>query len=179
MVTDKIRVASYISKDTFQALEKYCFEHGCIQKDKKAGGGDKPNLSAATEEILKHYFNEPAKPIEEVIKGAIAAEFENFNDLSDQLKKAQVEIDYLRKLNANLQAQSTGKYKVTETIEAEVKKPLELSQAQLARRLGTNHSSISRRCKRNDFAFWSKSVDPEEFSWRLKNQKGRKVFINC
>lgn len=180
MATDKTRIVSYISEDLLQALESYCFEYGHVQKNKKAGGIDRPNLSAATEEILKHYFNDPAKPIEEVIRTAIASEFDNFNNLSEELEKAHTEIECLKKLNTNLQAQSKGNYEAPITIEAEVNKEgFELSQADLARRLEVNHSTISRKSNKDDFSSWSQSVDPEGITWKVEKRKNKKVFVSC
>ncbi|NEQ23592.1 MAG: winged helix-turn-helix domain-containing protein [Microcoleus sp. SIO2G3] len=46
-----------------------------------------------------------------------------------------------------------------------------LSGIELARRLGVSYSTVQRRKLREDFAQWSRNLDPDRLSWTYKNRR--------
>lgn len=206
MGTKNKAVTAYLPEDIEARLTEYCLEHGLSRQGKKSGK-EKPALGTGIIEVLKAFFalengaaiapvvdqkelqkivsktlpdNVPTeKWVQSEIKQAIASLKKELNGGTSATKeKAPVVAEKVKKEEPK---------KVKEAVVVEAKKTeekgeteLTLNQADLAKRLNSNPSTLGRHQKKGDehFSQWSKAKDPEKLAWKYSETKeNSKIFV--
>lgn len=206
MGTKNKAVTAYLPEDIEARLTEYCLEHGLSRQGKKSGK-EKPALGTGIIEVLKAFFalengsaiapvvdqkelqkivsktlpnNVPSeKWVQSEIKQAIASLKKELNDGTSATKEKAT-------ATTTEKAKKVEPEKVKEPVVVEAKKTKEkgeteltLNQADLAKRLNSNPSTLGRHQKKGDehFSQWSKAKDPEKLAWKYSETKeNSKIF---
>ncbi|WP_225875234.1 hypothetical protein [[Limnothrix rosea] IAM M-220] len=199
MGTKNKAVTAYLPADIEALLAEYCLEHGLSRQGKKSGK-EKPALGTGIVEVLRHFFGTAMngngsgavidkEEIEKIVSQTlpsnvpteawVKAEIEQaIAALKSELGGAETTVESANG-KAKAEPKKTKATKTEKTESKPAKAKLLLNQADLARRLSSNASTLSRHEKKGEshFAQWSKAKDPDGLAWQFDGiQENSKVF---
>ncbi|HEY9672246.1 MAG TPA: hypothetical protein V6D11_12430 [Waterburya sp.] len=178
MGTERPRIQAYVEPKLYQAFIEWKTERG-IDKD-----------SAALNELLKRYLGKLEKDFnsgglsDERLRMLIQEELQDsgrrdFNwqalEQKDEIKELRAKINELEARLALLEANKLPGELSSELSSELPSESLTLSCSQLARRLGVNHGTISKKSKKADFGEWTKARDPDAIAWSYDASRQRYI----
>jgi len=205
MGTKNKAVTAYLPEDIEARLTEYCLEHGLSRQGKKSGK-EKPALGTGIIEVLKAFFalenGAAIAPIDKKELQKIVSKTLPNNVPTEKWVQSEIEqaIASLKKeLNGGTpvakekapvavaeKVKKEEPKKVKEAVAVEAEKTedkgetkLSLNQADLAKRLNSNPSTLGRHQKKGEEHFfqWSKAKDPEKLAWKYSETKeNSKIF---
>lgn len=150
MATKNPRVVGYIQPDTHAKLKHYMEQNNVSE-------------SKALDLILGEYFGV------DVPRVTVGSTPDVDSKINEAIAPLQRQIDELAELRSLLM--SSSKRQVNSANEE-----LSLNQADLAKRLGCDAATVSRKRGREDFTNWSRERDPERKGWQYLSKQ--KVFVS-
>lgn len=182
MGTKNKAVTAYLPEDIEAKLTEYCIEHGLSRQGKKSGK-EKAALGTGIIEVLRLFFNGETHT-------ALVAPTINKKEIkkivSKNLPSNVPTADWVK--TEIQQAIATFKQELENTIvppeldpeqSSPTQEQITLNQADLAKRLNTNPSTLSRHHKKGQqhFAQWSKAQDPNKQAWQYDSTKDKNKFF--
>jgi hypothetical protein len=200
MGTKNKAVTAYLPEDIEAKLAEYCLEHGLSRQGKKSGK-EKAALGTGIIEVLRTFFDgeTPSKTVTPIIdkkeiKKIVSKTLPSNVPTADWVKTEiqQAIATFKQELQTVPTTETPAKTKTEEQKKEFVKQPLPtspeipaakestaLNQADLAKRLNSNPSTLSRHHKKGDkhFAQWSKAQDPDKKAWQYDSTKDKSKFF--
>ncbi|MGB2924303.1 MAG: hypothetical protein WBB82_03300 [Limnothrix sp.] len=201
MGTKNKAVTAYLPEDIEARLTEYCLDHGLSRQGKKSGK-EKPALGTGIIEVLKTFFSLETgaaiapvvdkKQLQKIVSKTLPDNVPTEKWVQSEIKQAIAALkEELTSGETTLQTvENTELEESEEEPETEEKNPKEvaekatekltLNQADLAKRLGSNPSTLGRHQKKGEahFAEWSKAKDPDQSAWKYSETKDNsKIFI--
>jgi hypothetical protein len=191
MGTKNKAVTAYLPEEIEACLAAFCLENGLSRQGKKSGK-EKPALGTGIVEVLRLFFSTdlnssfPAPVLDKDELQAIVSE-----TLPDHVPTQAWVQSEIQQAIAQLKSEMATPTTLNSSPEAspvavefsesdnEKKKNLILKQADLARRLRSNASTLSRHHQKGGehFAQWSKAKDPEAIAWQYRGiEDSSKMF---
>lgn len=207
MGTKNKAVTAYLPEDIEARLTEYCLEHGLSRQGKKSGK-EKPALGTGIIEVLKAFFALESgaaiapvvdqKALQKIVSKTLPDNVPTEKWVQSEIKQAIASLK--KELNGGAPATkektpvaTTEKPKKeeskklekpvaveTEKTEKKDETELVLNQADLAKRLNSNPSTLGRHQKKGEehFSQWSKAKDPEKLTWKYSETKeNSKIFV--
>ncbi|MBV5259494.1 hypothetical protein FLX56_13810 [Synechococcus moorigangaii CMS01] len=173
MGTKNKAVTAYLPEEIEARLTAFCLENGLSRQGKKSGK-EKPALGTGIIEVLRIFFstdpnvNIPASALDKNELQAIVSETLPSNVPTQEWVQAEIQ-QAIAQLKSELAPGELAPESSPSTPEKK-NNPLVLKQADLARRLRSNASTISRHNEKGGqhFAQWSKAKDPESCAWQYR-----------
>ncbi len=171
MGTKNKAVTAYLPEEIETRLTAFCLENGLSRQGKKSGK-EKPALGTGIIEVLRIFFsadlngNTPTPVLDKDELQAIVSETLPSNVPTQEWVQTEIQ-----QAIAQLKSELDSPAQTTEIPpNPEKKSPLILKQADLARRLRSNPSTLSRHNQKGGqhFAQWSKAKDPESVAWQYR-----------
>ncbi|QCS49825.1 hypothetical protein FEK30_10445 [Picosynechococcus sp. PCC 11901] len=171
MGTKNKAVTAYLPEEIEARLTAFCLENGLSRQGKKSGK-EKPALGTGIIEVLRIFFsadlngNSSSPVLDKDELQAIVSKTLPSNVPTQEWVQTEIQ-----QAIAQLKSELNGPAQTTETQPSpEKKSPLVLKQADLARRLRSNPSTLSRHNQKGGqhFAQWSKAKDPESVAWQYR-----------
>lgn len=207
MGTKNKAVTAYLPEDIEARLTEYCLEYGLSRQGKKSGK-EKPALGTGIIEVLKAFFaleNGKAiapivdqKELQKIVSKTLPDNVPTEKWVQSEIKQAIASLK--KELNGSIPAtKEKAPVTATEKVKKEASKKVEepvvveavktedkgktqliLNQADLAKRLNSNPSTLGRHQKKGEehFSQWSKAKDPEKLAWKYSETKDNsKIFV--
>ena len=180
MGTNNKAVTAYLPPEIETRLSEYCLEHGISRQGKKSGK-EKPALGTGIIEVLKIFFEAESNHDISVVDKQVLQEIvtETLSSTVPTREWVKTEIQQaIAAVKTELDSQPAKGSTASQPLSSEVSS-LTLQQSDLARRLKTNPSTLSRHHKKGEqhFAQWTKARDPEKLAWQfLEIRDNSKLF---
>ncbi|MEB3224468.1 MAG: hypothetical protein VKJ86_01555 [Synechococcus sp.] len=174
MGTKNKAVTAYLPEEIEARLTAFCLENGLSRQGKKSGK-EKPALGTGIIEVLRIFFsadlqsNAPVPTLDKDELQAIVSETLPSNVPTQEWVQTEIQ-QAIAQLKSELNSPEVSPSLPAPTTPAEKKSSLVLTQADLARRLRSNASTLSRHNQKGGqhFAQWSKAKDPESLAWQYR-----------